>query len=184
VVLPFRHRAATAPLLLTGDQCESLLHEALGRWSGVQMVDPLWVSDARSRRGNAASLKDGVAIARERRAGRVVMGEVWQFQDTIYVRALLYDAAGSQRLVREQHEQRVLARADDEHRGRDRQRVRPEVERGADGRGENGDVITLSFTAVNQLNASELKKILILCVATLHSKSQKGFAIFHCKRGS
>jgi len=102
VVLPFRHRAATAPLLLTGDQCESLLHEALGRWGGVQMVDPLWVSDARSRRGNAASLKDGVAIARERRAGRVVMGEVWQFQDTIYVRALLYDAAGSQRLVREQ----------------------------------------------------------------------------------
>jgi len=102
VVLPFRHRAATAPLLLTGDQCESLLHEALGRWSGVQMVDPLWVSDARSRRGDAASLKDGVAIARERRAGRVVMGEVWQFQDTIYVRALLYDAAGSQRLVREQ----------------------------------------------------------------------------------
>ena len=102
VVLPFRHRAASAPLLLTGDQCESLLHEALGRWSGIQMVDPLWVSDARSRRGNAASLKDGVAIARERRAGRVVMGEVWQFRDTIYVRALLYDAAGSQRLVREQ----------------------------------------------------------------------------------
>jgi serine/threonine protein kinase/tetratricopeptide (TPR) repeat protein len=102
VVLPFRHREASAPLLLTGDQCESLLHEALGRWSGVQMVDPLWVSDARSRRGNAASLKDGVAIARERRAGRVVMGEVWQFRDTIYVRALLYDAAGSQLLVREQ----------------------------------------------------------------------------------
>ena len=102
VVLPFRHRAASAPLLLTGDQCESLLHEALGRWRGVQMVDPLWVSDARSRRGNAASLKDGVAIARERRAGRVVMGEVWQFQDTIYVRALLYDASGGQRLVREQ----------------------------------------------------------------------------------
>ena len=102
VVLPFRHRAASAPLLLTGDQCESLLHDALGRWRGVQMVDPLWVSDARSRRGNAATLKDGVAIARERRAGRVVMGEVWQFQDTIFVRALLYDAAGSQQLIREQ----------------------------------------------------------------------------------
>jgi serine/threonine protein kinase/tetratricopeptide (TPR) repeat protein len=102
VVLPFRHRATSAPLLLTGDQCESLLHEALGRWSGVQMVDPLWVSDARSRRGNAASLKDGVAIARERRAGRVVTGEVWQFRDTIYVRGLLYDAAGGQRLLREQ----------------------------------------------------------------------------------
>jgi serine/threonine protein kinase/tetratricopeptide (TPR) repeat protein len=102
MVLPFRHRAQSAPLLLNGDQCESLLHDALGRWRGVQMVDPLWVSDARSRRGSGASLKDGVAIARERRAGRVVMGEVWQFQDTIYVRGLLYDAAGSQRLIREQ----------------------------------------------------------------------------------
>jgi eukaryotic-like serine/threonine-protein kinase len=101
MVLPFRHRAESAPLLLNGDQCESLLHDALGRWRGVQMVDPLWVADARSRRGGSASIENGVAIARERRAGRVVMGEVWQFQDTIYVRGLLYDAAG-RRLVREQ----------------------------------------------------------------------------------
>jgi tRNA A-37 threonylcarbamoyl transferase component Bud32 len=101
VVLPFRHRAQSAPLLLNGDQCESLLHDALGRWGGVQMVDPLWVADARSRRGGAGRIEDGVAIARERRAGRVVLGEVWQFKDTIYVRGLLYDASG-RRLVREQ----------------------------------------------------------------------------------
>jgi tRNA A-37 threonylcarbamoyl transferase component Bud32/tetratricopeptide (TPR) repeat protein len=101
MVLPFRHRAQSAPMLLNGDQCESLLHDALGRWRGVQMVDPLWVADARSRRGRATSIEDGVAIARERRAGRVVLGEVWQFQDTIYVRGLLYDAGGG-RLVREQ----------------------------------------------------------------------------------
>ena len=100
LVLPFRHRAESAPLLLNGDQCESLLHDALSRWRGVQMVDPLWVADARSRRGSTSSIKDGVAIARERRAGRVVMGEVWQFKDTIHVRGLLYDASG-QRLVRE-----------------------------------------------------------------------------------
>ncbi len=101
MVLPFRHRAQSAPLLLNGDQCESLLHDALGRWRGVQMVDPLWVADARSRRGGTSSIEDGVAIARERRAGRIVMGEVWQFKDTIYVRGLVYDAAG-RRLVREQ----------------------------------------------------------------------------------
>jgi serine/threonine protein kinase/tetratricopeptide (TPR) repeat protein len=102
LVLPFRHRAQSAPMLLNGDQCESLLHDALGRWRGVQMVDPLWVSDARSRRGGAASIDEGLAIARERRAGRVVLGEVWQFKDTIYVRGLLYDPAGSARLIREQ----------------------------------------------------------------------------------
>ena len=101
MVLPFRHRAEAVPMLLNGDQCESLLHDALGRWRGVQMVDPLWVADARAQRGGATSIKDGVAIARERRAGRVVLGEVWQFKDTIYVRGLLYDAGG-QRLVREQ----------------------------------------------------------------------------------
>jgi tetratricopeptide (TPR) repeat protein/tRNA A-37 threonylcarbamoyl transferase component Bud32 len=101
MVLPFRHRAQSAPMLLNGDQCESLLHDALGRWRGVQLVDPLWVSDARSRRGGGASIEDGLAIARERRAGRVVLGEVWQFKDTIYVRGLLYDPAGSARIIRE-----------------------------------------------------------------------------------
>jgi hypothetical protein len=101
MVLPFRHRAQAVPMLLNGDQCESLLHDALARWRGVQMVDPLWVSDARSRRGGAASIKDGISIARERRAGKVVLGEVWEFQDTIYVRGLLYDAAGRERVIRE-----------------------------------------------------------------------------------
>jgi tetratricopeptide (TPR) repeat protein len=101
MVLPFRHRAQAVSMLLNGDQCESLLHDALARWRGVQMVDPLWVSDARSRRGGATSIKDGISIARERRAGRVVLGEVWQFQDTIYVRGLLYDAAGRERVIRE-----------------------------------------------------------------------------------
>jgi tetratricopeptide (TPR) repeat protein/tRNA A-37 threonylcarbamoyl transferase component Bud32 len=101
MVLPFRHRVQAVPMLLNGDQCESLLHDALARWRGVQMVDPLWVSDARSRRGGATSIKEGISIARERRAGRVVLGEVWQFQDTIYVRGLLYDAASRERVIRE-----------------------------------------------------------------------------------
>jgi eukaryotic-like serine/threonine-protein kinase len=101
VVLPFRHRAESAPKLLNGDQCESLLHDALARWRGVQMVDPLWVADARQRRGGGASIEEGLSIARERRAGRVVLGEVWQFKDTIYVRGLLYDPGGSSRLIRE-----------------------------------------------------------------------------------
>ena len=100
MVLPFRHRAQSAQQLLNGDQCESLLHEALARWHGVQMVDPLWVADARQRRGGPTSVEGGLAIARERRAGRVVLGEVWQFKDTVYVRGMLYDA-GRERLLRE-----------------------------------------------------------------------------------
>jgi tetratricopeptide (TPR) repeat protein len=101
MVMPFRHRAESAPVLLNGDQCESLLHDALTRWRGVQMVDPLWVADARMRRGGHASVQDGLALARERRAGRVVLGEVWQFKDTVYVRGVLYDPARSTGVVRE-----------------------------------------------------------------------------------
>jgi tetratricopeptide (TPR) repeat protein len=65
------------------------------------MVDPLWVADARLRRGGGSRVEDGLALARERRAGRVVVGEVWQFKDTIYVRGLLYDPSGSTHLIRE-----------------------------------------------------------------------------------
>ncbi len=100
MVLPFRHRSESAPLLLNGDQCESLLHDALARWRGVQTVDPLWVTDARLRRGGLSSIDEGLAIARERRAGRVVLGEVWQFNDTVYVRGLLYDPAESSQPLR------------------------------------------------------------------------------------
>jgi tetratricopeptide (TPR) repeat protein/tRNA A-37 threonylcarbamoyl transferase component Bud32 len=101
MVMPFRHRAESAPILLNGDQCESLLHDALARWRGVQMVDPLWVADARMQRGGRSSVQDGLAIARERRAGRVLLGEVWQFRDTVYVRGVLYNPARSSQLLRE-----------------------------------------------------------------------------------
>jgi tetratricopeptide (TPR) repeat protein len=101
MVTPFRHRAESAPMLLNGDQCESLLHDALARWRGVQMVDPLWVTDARMRRGGRSSVRESLALARERRAGRAVLGEVWQFKDTVYVRGVLYDPARSSRLLRE-----------------------------------------------------------------------------------
>ncbi|HEU4697783.1 MAG TPA: serine/threonine-protein kinase [Gemmatimonadales bacterium] len=92
LVAPFEHRAGAAPGLLTGDQCESLAWEALARWSGLRIVDPLWVSDGRARRGLARlGLADALALARERGAGRLVTGEVYTYRDTVRVRAALYD---------------------------------------------------------------------------------------------
>ncbi len=105
LVLPFAHRAGAAPELLSGDQCESLLHAALSRWEDVRLVDPLWVADAALRRGRAATLRDGLAIARERGAGRLLTGEVWLFRDTIRVRAALYDVGEDGRVIREQRVQ-------------------------------------------------------------------------------
>ncbi|MGH7630709.1 MAG: protein kinase domain-containing protein [Gemmatimonadales bacterium] len=102
VVLPFRHRGDTPAPLLKGDQCESLLHDALRRWRDLSVVDPLWVSDARARSGNAPmTLETGLAIARVRGAGAMVTGEVWQVGESVYVRGALYDVGGKGRAVRQ-----------------------------------------------------------------------------------
>jgi serine/threonine-protein kinase len=102
VVLPFRHRGDTPPPLLKGDQCESLLHDALQRWRDVSVVDPLWVSDARARSGDAPlTLETGLAMARVRGAGAMVTGEVWQVGDSVFVRGALYDVEDEGRTVRQ-----------------------------------------------------------------------------------
>ncbi len=102
VVLPFRHRGDTPSPLLKGEQCESLLHDALRRWRDVSVVDPLWVSDARARSGDAPlTLETGLAMARVRGAGAMVTGEVWQVGDSVYVRGALYDVADKGRTVRQ-----------------------------------------------------------------------------------
>jgi len=102
VVLPFRHRGDTPAPLLKGDQCESLLHDALRRWRDVAVVDPLWVSDARARAGDQPlTLETGLALARGRGAGAMVTGEVWQVGDSVYVRGALYDVGDRGRAVRQ-----------------------------------------------------------------------------------
>ena len=102
VVLPFRHRGETPAPLLKGDQCESLLHDALQRWRDIAVVDPLWVSDARARAPNTPlTLETGLALARIRGAGAMVTGEVWQVGESVYVRGALYDVADKGRSVRQ-----------------------------------------------------------------------------------
>ena len=102
LVLPFQHRAQSVPVLLDGDRCESLLHQALARWRGVSVVDPLWVRDAGSRRGpSPPSMESGLAMAHLRGAGAMVSGEVWQTGDTVFVRGAVYDVSGKGRVLRE-----------------------------------------------------------------------------------
>ena len=102
VVLPFRHRGDAPTPLLKGDQCESLLHDALRRWRDVSVVDPLWVSDARARTaGQPLTLESGLAMARVRGAGAMVTGEVWQVGESVYVRGALYDVEGRGQAIRQ-----------------------------------------------------------------------------------
>ncbi|PYP94081.1 MAG: hypothetical protein DMD38_16415, partial [Gemmatimonadetes bacterium] len=92
VVVPFGHRQGAAPKLISGDQCEALLVEAFGRWDDVRLVDGLRVHDLRSRRpADTLNLEEALAMARQLGSGRLVWGEVAQFEDTVQVRAALYD---------------------------------------------------------------------------------------------
>jgi tetratricopeptide (TPR) repeat protein len=81
-------------MLLTGDQCESLLYRAFGRWRDVRLVDDARVHDLRLRRAVASfTLSDALDLARALGSGRLVWGEVAQVGDTIVVDAALYDVA-------------------------------------------------------------------------------------------
>jgi tetratricopeptide (TPR) repeat protein len=83
----------------------NLLHAALSRLEDLRIVDPLWVADRRRRQPGPLSLSDGISLARERGAGRLLTGEVWTFRDTIHVRAALYDVSGNGAVIRERQTQ-------------------------------------------------------------------------------
>jgi serine/threonine-protein kinase len=104
VVLPFDHRGDAAPEMLDGDQCERLLYDALAWWRDLRLVDPLRVSDELDRhrdgrRAHASLGLDGaLAVAARLGAGRLAYGEVSELDDTVHVRAVLYDVRRRRRL--------------------------------------------------------------------------------------
>ncbi|HTH65916.1 MAG TPA: serine/threonine-protein kinase [Gemmatimonadales bacterium] len=101
LIVPFQHRGAVAPTLLTGDQCELLLREAFERWTGVRLVDEFRARDQRLQRGDKTpTLADAFASARQLHSGLMLWGEVDSLADSIVVRAMLYDVAKG-RLLRQ-----------------------------------------------------------------------------------
>lgn len=99
-VLPFVHRDSAASALLGGDQCELLVRGALGRWDDIRLVDPLRMADRLTRRGRRVHTLDAAfEIAREVGAGRLIWGQIWQFRDSVHVRAVLYDVSHPSRLL-------------------------------------------------------------------------------------
>ncbi|MGQ0701855.1 MAG: protein kinase domain-containing protein [Gemmatimonadales bacterium] len=97
LVLPFRYRpgevGAAAPLV-TSDLTETLLYDALSRWSDIRLVNSMRVRDALVRRGKPVlQLGDGLEVARAAGAGLLIWGEVWARAETTFVRGVLYDVA-------------------------------------------------------------------------------------------
>ena len=97
VILPFTHREGSQPQQLDGADCAELLVEAFQRWTDVRLADKTRVYDALERRRSRTPFRigfdTGLAIARQLGAGRLVMGQLWNFGDTLRLTANLYDAA-------------------------------------------------------------------------------------------
>ena len=101
VIVPFAHRGGAAPGLLTGDQCELLLREAFERWTGVRLVDEFLARDVRLQHGDSIpTLAEAFARAQELHSGLMLWGEVDSLNDSIIVRAKLYDV-DKRRVIRE-----------------------------------------------------------------------------------
>jgi tetratricopeptide (TPR) repeat protein len=97
VILPFAHREGSQAIDLDGADCAEFLSEAFGRWTDVRLTDKTRIYDALYRRRAASPFRipfDAArAIARQLGAGRVVIGQLWNFGDTLRLTAGVYDAA-------------------------------------------------------------------------------------------
>lgn len=104
-ILPFTHTPGGEVTGLDGADCAELLMEAFERWAEVRLADNTRIYDALARRGARVpfriSIDTGLAIARQLGAGKLVMGRLWTFADTLRVTAGLYDAAQEGALLRQ-----------------------------------------------------------------------------------
>jgi tetratricopeptide (TPR) repeat protein len=102
VVLPFAVRSGVGAAWMTGEQLESLLHDAMARWSDVRMVGELRAHDAWAQAAvSLPSLQEALRVARDLGAGLAAWGEAAPAGDSIAVRAGLYDVRRGGRTVEE-----------------------------------------------------------------------------------
>jgi len=101
-------RYAVLPFDKVGDSLgassvERILHDALGRWTGITVVDRFLVSDAVAQAGTQGKLTaEGAArIARRLHAGRYIRGEVVRIGDSLVVRVDLFAADRTARNLRD-----------------------------------------------------------------------------------
>lgn len=102
VVLPLAEAEGTETTHLSGATSARFLAQGLSHWDGVRVVEQPRLSNALNQLSEDESLHlsltTGFHIARFLGAGKLVMGNLWQVQDTTHVVALLYDARTQQLL--------------------------------------------------------------------------------------
>ncbi len=104
-ILPFAHTEGSQPVALDGADCAEFLTEAFDRWVEVRLADKTRIYDALARRGARApfhvAFDTALALARKLGAGRLVMGHLWNYADTLRLTADLYDAVHGGALLRQ-----------------------------------------------------------------------------------
>jgi DNA-binding SARP family transcriptional activator/tetratricopeptide (TPR) repeat protein len=116
VVLPFADRSPRATPVLTPHAAELLLHDALGSWTDLRLVDGMRAQDMVSRSGDVHTLSDALAIARRLGAGKLVWGEYSALPNGILVEAAVYDVADDGRTLN----RRSIRVANDLHDAREK----------------------------------------------------------------
>ncbi|HET7463793.1 MAG TPA: BTAD domain-containing putative transcriptional regulator, partial [Longimicrobium sp.] len=99
IVLPLAQRSGPGANVLSPDQAELLLHDALSRWTDVRLVDAQRARDLMTRHGPPGTLSEARRIAEDAGAGRLVWGEITPLGDSVAVRAALYDTNGGRSLA-------------------------------------------------------------------------------------
>ena len=102
VVLPLTHQNSASPHLMDGELCARLISDGLAHWHDVNLADPLAVNDELRKLTPAMRVQipvdSGISIARRVGAGKLIMGELWQFGDSTRVQAVLYDAVAGKKV--------------------------------------------------------------------------------------
>jgi tRNA A-37 threonylcarbamoyl transferase component Bud32 len=94
VLLPLEGRTSRAPPWRDDD----LMHQALSRWRGLQVVDQFQVADGLSRVGPSLSAQSAAALATSLGAGRYIRGQLTPSGNGWRVYVVLYDAGSSRAL--------------------------------------------------------------------------------------
>jgi DNA-binding SARP family transcriptional activator len=99
VVLPFGVQGRAARGSLTPHVSSVLMHDELGHWNDVRLIDSQRAHDVVARRGAPRTLTDAKHMARELGAGKLVWGELTLLGDSVMVEAGVYDVRRHDRAV-------------------------------------------------------------------------------------
>jgi tetratricopeptide (TPR) repeat protein len=101
-VLPLLERTPGVSQLMSGEEAQLMLYDALARWRDIRLVSMLRLNDLELRSGgHPRTLGEALETARAADATLLVWGQLVRFGDSLQIRAGLYDVVGREEPARE-----------------------------------------------------------------------------------